>query len=339
MPKRKDTEIPQSSGPTDNVADEVVNEEMDDNLVRAATTASSLEAKQDNEVTHFEVTTKTTQANEIISLKSRVKRLERRNKSRTYGLKRLYKVGLSARVESSEYEGLGEEDTSKHGRIANINANKDIYLVNVHTDEDMFGVNDLDRDEVIFNNEDVVKTVKETRSVVEEVTTVIEKAKLVSVAEETVNVAATTVSTASTIPVSVVTTTTTTTVITDDEITLAKALTELKSAKPPTQGITFRNPREKHYPTVSFQQPSPDLSCRSASLPAKVEANYQLAQRLQAQEQEELTDEEKAILFVQFLEQRRKHFIARGAGEEEMTPKVTQRSISVDPLDRSLLNL
>ncbi|GJV08115.1 hypothetical protein Tco_1345771 [Tanacetum coccineum] len=33
-PKRKDTEIPQSSGPTDNVADEAVNKEMDDSLER-----------------------------------------------------------------------------------------------------------------------------------------------------------------------------------------------------------------------------------------------------------------------------------------------------------------
>ncbi|GKG63026.1 hypothetical protein Tco_0638673, partial [Tanacetum coccineum] len=45
--KKKDTEIPKSSGPTDNVADEAVNKEMDDSLVRAATTASSLEAEQD----------------------------------------------------------------------------------------------------------------------------------------------------------------------------------------------------------------------------------------------------------------------------------------------------
>ncbi|GJS83569.1 hypothetical protein Tco_0750110 [Tanacetum coccineum] len=46
--KRKDTEVPQPSGPTTNVADEAVNEEMDDSLVRAATTASSLEAEQDS---------------------------------------------------------------------------------------------------------------------------------------------------------------------------------------------------------------------------------------------------------------------------------------------------
>ncbi|GJZ72533.1 putative ribonuclease H-like domain-containing protein [Tanacetum coccineum] len=47
-PKRKDTQVPQPSGPTDNVADEAVYEEIDDNLVRASTTASSLEAEQDS---------------------------------------------------------------------------------------------------------------------------------------------------------------------------------------------------------------------------------------------------------------------------------------------------
>ncbi|GJT58157.1 putative ribonuclease H-like domain-containing protein [Tanacetum coccineum] len=46
--KRKDTKVPQPSGPTTNVADEAINEEMDDSLVRAATTSSSLEVEQDN---------------------------------------------------------------------------------------------------------------------------------------------------------------------------------------------------------------------------------------------------------------------------------------------------
>ncbi|GKE47969.1 hypothetical protein Tco_1479227 [Tanacetum coccineum] len=41
-----DTEIPQSSGPTKHVADEAVHKERGDSLVRAATTASSLEAEQ-----------------------------------------------------------------------------------------------------------------------------------------------------------------------------------------------------------------------------------------------------------------------------------------------------
>ncbi|GKA34380.1 hypothetical protein Tco_0720809 [Tanacetum coccineum] len=43
-PKRKDTEVPQPSGPTNNVIDKAVNEEMDDSLERASTTATSLDA-------------------------------------------------------------------------------------------------------------------------------------------------------------------------------------------------------------------------------------------------------------------------------------------------------
>nr|GEU58356.1 reverse transcriptase domain-containing protein [Tanacetum cinerariifolium] len=48
-PTRKDTQVPQPSGPTESVADEVVHKELGDSLVRAATTASSLEAEQDSE--------------------------------------------------------------------------------------------------------------------------------------------------------------------------------------------------------------------------------------------------------------------------------------------------
>ncbi|GJX44638.1 hypothetical protein Tco_0261314 [Tanacetum coccineum] len=48
MPKRKDTQVPQPSYPSENVADEAVHKELGDSLVRAATTASSLEAKQDS---------------------------------------------------------------------------------------------------------------------------------------------------------------------------------------------------------------------------------------------------------------------------------------------------
>ncbi|GJW14853.1 hypothetical protein Tco_0018986 [Tanacetum coccineum] len=94
-PKRKDTQIPQSSGPTEHVADEAVYKELDDIL--------DLEK------------TKTTQAEEIVSLKRRVKKLEQKKRSRTYGLKRLYKVGLTARVESSRDEESLGEDASKQG--------------------------------------------------------------------------------------------------------------------------------------------------------------------------------------------------------------------------------
>ncbi|GKA50887.1 hypothetical protein Tco_0744083 [Tanacetum coccineum] len=85
-PKIKDTEVPQPSGPTDNVTDEVVYKEMDDSLERAATTTTSLDAEQDR-----------------------------------------------------------QEDASKQGRIADIDADAGINLVSTHfdADTDMFGVYDL----------------------------------------------------------------------------------------------------------------------------------------------------------------------------------------------------
>ncbi|GKC20338.1 hypothetical protein Tco_1022488 [Tanacetum coccineum] len=51
---------------------------------------------------------------------------------------------------------------------------------------------------------------------------------------------------------------------------------------------------------------------------AKIDADYELAQRLQQQEQEELIDAEKAKLFVQLLEARKKHFAAKRAEEQKV---------------------
>nr|GEX39450.1 hypothetical protein [Tanacetum cinerariifolium] len=48
-PTRKDTQVPQPSGPTESVIDEAIHKELGDSLVRAATTASSLGAEQDSE--------------------------------------------------------------------------------------------------------------------------------------------------------------------------------------------------------------------------------------------------------------------------------------------------
>ncbi|GJU05470.1 putative ribonuclease H-like domain-containing protein [Tanacetum coccineum] len=62
---------------------------------------------------------KTSQQNEIDRLKMRVKNLEGKKKSRTHGLKRLYKVGATRRVDSSEEELLGE-DAFKQGRSDNV---------------------------------------------------------------------------------------------------------------------------------------------------------------------------------------------------------------------------
>ncbi|GJX85848.1 hypothetical protein Tco_0336622 [Tanacetum coccineum] len=53
---------------------------------------------------------------------------------------------------------------------------------------------------------------------------------------------------------------------------------------------------------------------------AMIEADRLLAERLQAREQEELTDEEKARLFIELLEKRKKHFAALKAQEKRNKP-------------------
>ncbi|GKD73444.1 hypothetical protein Tco_1331726, partial [Tanacetum coccineum] len=233
--------------------------------------------------------TKTTQAEEIVSLKRRVKKLEQKKKSRTHGLKRLYKVGSSRRVESSDEKGLGDEDASKQWRIADIDAYKDIYLVNVHTNEDMFGVNDLDGDEVIVESVDVVNTPEETRSVVKEVTTV------------TIPVCAATTTT----------TTTTTTAITDVEMTLTQALAKLKSAKPKADKVVIQEPEQgTKTPTTTTdattitavstrprakglviheqeQAPTPTVSSQQPSQKELLRLDEELVFKLQDEEEEE----------------------------------------------------
>ncbi|GKC78563.1 putative ribonuclease H-like domain-containing protein [Tanacetum coccineum] len=64
----------------------------------------------------------------LLFLKRRVKKLEKKNRSRTHKLKRLYKVGLTARVESSDNEESLGEDASKQGRIDAIDADEEITL-------------------------------------------------------------------------------------------------------------------------------------------------------------------------------------------------------------------
>ncbi|GKD02898.1 hypothetical protein Tco_1177872 [Tanacetum coccineum] len=214
-PKRKDTEVPQPSGPTTNVADEVVYKERDDRLATPnepssigtssgggprlqdtmgdtiAQTRFENMSKTSNDSLLAGVNTprsdedrlnlnelmefctklqqrvldleniKTTQAQEITSLKLRVNKLEKKGGSRTYKLKRLYKVGRSARVISFDEKGLGEGDASKQGRVADIDVDAGINLVSTYFDVDtyMFGVHDLVGDEVVVETEVASKDV------------------------------------------------------------------------------------------------------------------------------------------------------------------------------------
>ncbi|GJU63256.1 putative ribonuclease H-like domain-containing protein [Tanacetum coccineum] len=178
---KKDTEAPQPSGPTTNVADEVVYEERDDSLEMAATTTTGLDAEQDrgakkpwgiqllrlgmriylNFPMIYCSDTKTAQAQEITSLKLSVKKLEKKGGSRTHKLKRLYKVDRSTRIVSSDEASLGDqEDASKQGRkIDDIDKDAEITLVDEtqgrYGDDIMFDVSDLAGEEVFVAEQGV----------------------------------------------------------------------------------------------------------------------------------------------------------------------------------------
>nr|GEV92358.1 hypothetical protein [Tanacetum cinerariifolium] len=84
----------------------------------------------------------------------------------------------------------------------------------------------------------------------------------------------------------------------------------------------------KSYTRLDCQQEWNPLTMKD-DVRAKINADYQLAKRLQADEQQELNDEEKAKLFMQLLEKRRKFFAAKRAEEKRNKPptQAQQRKI------------
>nr|GEY21435.1 hypothetical protein [Tanacetum cinerariifolium] len=141
---------------------------------------------------------KTAQANEIANLKKKVKKLERKKKSRTLG---------------------DQDDASKQGRmIDNIDQIEEITLVDETlrrmNEKGMFGLNDLDGDEVIMDATAGEEVDQSTKVAKNEVST----ADPVTTAEDVK-----------------VTTTATTPQISKDELTLSQTLIEIKAAKPKTK--------------------------------------------------------------------------------------------------------
>nr|GEZ34930.1 hypothetical protein [Tanacetum cinerariifolium] len=192
--------------------------------------------------------------------------LEKKSRSRTHGLKRLYKVGLSARVESSaEEQSLGEEDASKQGRnIADIDADAETTLVNEtaedkerYNDEEMFDTWVLDDEEVVVEKAVVVKEVNAAQDQVSAATTTVVKD------------------------------------LTVDDITLAKELEALKTSKPKIKRIIVRDHKEPSESTTiptETAQHIKEANLAWDDLQAKIKADFDLAQRIQAEELKQLTD-------------------------------------------------
>ncbi|GJY47652.1 hypothetical protein Tco_0436715 [Tanacetum coccineum] len=303
---------------------DAINEEMDDSLVRTATTASSLEAEQDSGgprrqdtigdtivETRFEnvfktsndslfvgVNTprsnedrlqlkelielctnlqqrvldlenaKTAQAQEITNLKLRVKRLEKKRGSRIYKLKRLYRVGSSRRVESSE----DEDDTQeRYG-------------------DDMFDTGVLD-DEEVFKGYDVDETrnvAKKEVSTTDPVTTAGEVVTIASVEVPVISDQGTTTTTLST------TTIAATIIIAASTRSNAKGIVIQEQVQAPTpikiskkDQIMLDEEEEERLAREKAQQVE-EANISWDNMQAMIDVDYQMAQRLQAQEQEKL---------------------------------------------------
>ncbi|GKB55276.1 putative ribonuclease H-like domain-containing protein [Tanacetum coccineum] len=230
--KKKNIEVPQPSGCTDNVPDENVPTTSNDPLLSGKDRLKLSELMDlctnlQKKVLDLEKA-KTAQDSEIASLKKRVKKLETRNKLRTPRLKSLRKVGSARRLKSSNEASLGDqEDASKQGRkIADIDANAEVTLVDEtqgRNDEEMFDTGTLDGEEV-FAEYDVVE--KE-----------VSVADLVTTAGEVVTTASVKVSTTEV----TIDSATTTTV---DELTLDQTLIKIKAAKPKVRGFMIQEPSE-----------------------------------------------------------------------------------------------
>ncbi|GJU57717.1 ribonuclease H-like domain-containing protein [Tanacetum coccineum] len=139
-----------------------------------------------------------------------------------------------------------------------------------------------------------------------------------------------------------------------EEITLAQTLIQIKAAKPKVvttaattttttrpkdKGVVVQEPSEFRVPQETQPSSSKDKGKEEQKLARKqeeeanialieswentqamMEADRLLAERLQSKEREELTDEEKAKLFMELMEKRRKHFAALRAQEKRNRP-------------------
>ncbi|GJT09905.1 hypothetical protein Tco_0856947 [Tanacetum coccineum] len=285
--------------------------------------------------------TKTAQAQEITNLKLRVKKLEKKAGLRTHKFKRLYKVGVTRRVEYSNDESLGaQEDASKQGRNALIG-------------NEVFAENDMiEKDQDVIPKE-VSTAAPSTTAVSPPVITKVEitlaqtLAKLKSAKSKVViqePVQSTTTTAPLTIPkakgitfrdASESTTRIPTSVssssikdkrkakMDEPEVPLKKkdqiALDEEMARNLEAQ-IQAELIEEERLTRKKEEEANIALIESWDNTQAMMEADFKLAQRLQAEEQGEITIEERSRLFVELMNKRKKHFAKLKAEEKRRKP-------------------
>ncbi|GJS88322.1 hypothetical protein Tco_0770958 [Tanacetum coccineum] len=235
---------------------------------------------------------KDAQAVEILKLKQRVKKLERKRKSSiSHPRRRIYR-----QVESSD-DDLDEEDASEQGRKSD-------------KTKSMFKDSDFD-----ILDDDMENVEGET------VNTATTGVSVVSAPVTTAGVA---ISTAEprTPP------TTAATAFIDEDLTIAQTLVKIRSEKEKEKGFAFRDMEETPILTRSTTtlQPLPTIDPKDKEeatnaalakefdeIQARMDADHELAVRQTHEEQEKFTIEERATLLAKYFERRKKHLVAERA--------------------------
>nr|GEZ88674.1 hypothetical protein [Tanacetum cinerariifolium] len=344
---------PQTSVPTEVVIDEAVYEEMYDRdaaaqtrservsnlsndppLSRVKTLGSGEDRLQLAELmelcTPLQLrvlaleTTKTNQALEIGSLKRRVKKLEKKASKRTNKLSRLYKIGPSRRIESSDETSLGDqEDAYKQERIIdNIDANEGVTLFDEtqgRNDQDMFDIGVLDDEELVAERSATATT---PTIFMDDITLAKALAALKS-AKPMVKVPSIPKAKGIVMQEPEETTIRTTTVPSQSSKDKGKAkliepekplkkkdqiMIDEEVARNLKAQLQAELEEEERLTRQKKEEGNIALIAEWDDVQAMMDADHELAERLQAEEQGELTIKERSKLFVELINERKKHF-------------------------------
>ncbi|GJT28257.1 hypothetical protein Tco_0908532 [Tanacetum coccineum] len=279
---------------------------------------------------------KTAQAKEITSLKKRVKQLEKRRKLRPSGLRRLRKVGSSSRVESSNDASLdAQEDASKQGRkIEDLDADAKVPLPVVSVA--------ASTKSIPVSSAEVVTTVSASVEITDELTLAQTLIEIKTAKPKPVTTAATTITSVRLRATGII--------FHDQEEQVSPSTKAFSSSQLQLPQIKDKGKGKMVEPKVPLnkkdqvaldEEMARNLEAQLQAefieeerlarkkeeeanialikswdnIQAMMKANFELAQRLQAEEQGEITIEERSRLFVELINRRKKHF-ARLRGEE-----------------------
>ncbi|GKB26872.1 hypothetical protein Tco_0866273 [Tanacetum coccineum] len=282
-----------------------------------------------------------------------VKKLEKKARLRTHKFKRLYKVSVTKRVEYSDDESLGaQDDASKHGRsITDIDKDVKVSLVDEtqgrSDDAEMFDTDALIGNEVFAKN-DMIE--KDQDMIPKEVSTACSSTTAVSppvITKSTATTAPSTIPKAKGITFRDASESTTRTItsvsslsikdkgkakIDEPEMPLEKkdqiALDEEMARNIEAQ-IQAELIKEERLARKKEMEAHIALIESWDNTQAKMEADFELAQRLQAEEQGEITIEEISRLFVELMNKRKKHFAKLRAEEKRRNPPTKAQKINL----------